>query len=301
MGRWWIAALAAVSMWGQAPKAKGPEVPRPDFADVVYGPHQRNRLDLWLAPGPGAKPLVVFIHGGGFVAGDKSQASAANIRRCLAAGVSFAAINYRYRTTAPIQTVLRDSARAIQFLRAHAEKYNLDKKRVASMGGSAGAGTSLWLAFHDDMANPADSDPVLRESTRISAAAATGTQATYDLLRWREVIGDAGMRFMNEADGPGFYGLKSMEELRSPAGAKIRADVDMLGLITKDDPPVYMVSARRQEKLENRGAALHSPLHAFAVKKRCDEAGVPAEVHVTEDTRGADAVGFLLRHLGAEK
>ena len=46
---------------------------------------------------------------------------------------------------------------------AHSPEFNLDKARVAAMGGSAGAGTSLWLAFHDDLADPASPDPVLRE------------------------------------------------------------------------------------------------------------------------------------------
>ena len=92
----------------------------------------------------------------------------------------------------------RDCARAIQFLRYHAKKFNLDKTRIASMGGSAGAGTSLWLAFHDDLADPANPDPVLRESSRITAAAATGTQATYDLLRWKEFLGEAAAQAGNK-------------------------------------------------------------------------------------------------------
>ena len=121
---------------------------------------------------------------------ETKQASAQNVRRALDSGVSYAAINYRFRTEAPIQTVLRDCARAIQFLRADAQPFYLDKQRVAAMGGSAGAGTSLWLAFHDDLADPSNPDPVLRESTRIKAAAATATRATYDILQWPALLGE---------------------------------------------------------------------------------------------------------------
>ena len=48
--------------------------------------------------------------------------------------------------------------------------------------------TTLWLAFHDDMADLSNEDPVSRESTRILAAGALSTQATYNLARWNEVF-----------------------------------------------------------------------------------------------------------------
>src|SRR6185436_1601381 len=135
----------------KAKRAAGPEI-KPDHADLSYGPHASNKLDLWLTKSDRPTPLVVFIHGGGFVGGDKSSASSAAIKQCLDAGVSFASINYRFRSEVPINTVLRDSARAIQFLRSKAKEYNIDPVRVGTFGGSAGAGTSLWLAFHNDLA-----------------------------------------------------------------------------------------------------------------------------------------------------
>ncbi len=225
-----------------ARRASSPAAVKPDYANLSYGPYQNNQLDLWLAKSTHPTPLVVFIHGGGFIGGDKSAASPTAIRRSLESGVSFAAINYRFRTEIPIQTVLRDCARAIQFLRWKSKEFNLDKSRVAAMGGSAGAGTSLWLAFHDDLADPENPDPVLRESTRLVAAGANATQATYDILRWKDILGPAALDYSSESDLPGFYGLKTIADLSGPAGTKIRADVDMLGLITKDDPPVFLVS-----------------------------------------------------------
>jgi acetyl esterase/lipase len=281
------------------------DVIKPDYADLAYGPHARNVLDLWLAKTDRPAPLLIFIHGGGFVSGDKGRASTTFIKRALAAGVSFAAINYRYRTTAPVQDVMHDCARAVQYLRSRAGEFRIDKTRVAAMGGSAGAGTSLWLAFHDDMADPKSADPVLRESTRLTAAAASATQATYDMLRWPEILGQsAALLGGGLAEAAAFYGVKP-EELESPKGKKIRADVDMLGMISKDDPPVYMVSSKRFEKIDSRGAVLHTPLHAWAVKKACDAAGVLAIVKVVDDSerRGADAdyLAFLLERLGAKE
>jgi acetyl esterase/lipase len=302
------AALLSASLAAQPPKqarkaTRASDVIKPDHADLAYGPFDRNKLDLWLAKTGRPAPLIVFIHGGGFVNGDKGQASPSTIRRCLDVGVSYAAVNYRFRTSVPIQTVLRDSARAIQYLRSRAEEFGIDKTRLAAMGGSAGAGTSLWLAFHDDLADPKNADPVLRESTRIAAAAATATQATYDVFRWPEFLGDAAAQYAKENESIAFYGFKSPEDSRTPAGLKIRADVDMLGLISKDDPPVYLISSKRHETLDNRGALLHSPLHALAVKKACDAAGVPAIVKISGDERGSggDPVKFLFDHLGIKE
>ncbi len=113
------------------------------------------------------------------------------VRQCLEAGVSFASINYRFREHAAIQEILRDAGRAIQFLRAHAKEYNIDPTRMAAFGSSAGAGTSLWLAFHDDLADPNATDPVLRESSRLTAAGSLEGQASYDLRDWKQIVGDS--------------------------------------------------------------------------------------------------------------
>jgi acetyl esterase/lipase len=50
-----------------------PPLPAPDHADIKYGPHERNVLDLWQAKTPGRHPLVIYYHGGGFRAGDKTD------------------------------------------------------------------------------------------------------------------------------------------------------------------------------------------------------------------------------------
>jgi acetyl esterase/lipase len=273
---------------------------KPDHADVSYGPHKNNRLDLWLAKSDRPAPLAVFIHGGGFVGGDKSNLNAAVVRQYLAAGVSVAAVNYRFRSEAPINVVLRDSARAIQFLRSKANDYHLDKTRVVAFGGSAGAGTALWLAFHDDLADPHNADLVLRESTRLVAAASTAGQATYDIVRWEEVLGKEAMRFYPRDGWPALYGLKTLTDLESAEGKRLRADVDMLGLITRDDPPVFLAASDRFTALDSRGATNHTPKHSEAIKKRCDEVGVPAVLKVGDASTGeASPVAFLLKHLGA--
>jgi hypothetical protein len=98
-----------------------------------------------------------------------------------------------------------------------------------------------------------------------------------------------------------------MEELRGPAGVKVRADVDMLGLITKDDPPVFLTAVTSHEKLQSLGDVYHTPQHSREIKKRCDEVGVPAVLKVVNDSPGqqsapdANPIDFLLSHLAARK
>lgn len=278
-------ALAATSTHPPSPSTHAddtgaarpsPNKPAPTHADVRYGPHDRNVLDLWLAKSDTPTPLLVYIHGGGFVNGSKAGASADMINACLAEGVSFMAINYRYRTTAPIQDILRDCARSLQFVRAHAKTYNLDPTRIASYGGSAGAGTSLWLAFHDDLADRNSPDPVLRESSRVVAAGAINTQATYNLLRWSEVLGKPLSAFERPGETASFYGAKTAADLETPTLRAVLHDTDMLAQITQDDPPVFLYTSHPDGAIASRGHLLHHPDHARAVKQRCDELGVTA-------------------------
>ena len=91
----------------------------------------------------------------------------ARVKPFLDQGVSYAAINYRLTGVAPLPAPVHDAARAIQFLRAQAEKWNINADRIALTGGSAGACTSMWILLHDDLADPQAKDPVLQQSARV--------------------------------------------------------------------------------------------------------------------------------------
>ncbi len=72
---------------------------KPTYENVRYGPHERNVLDFWQAKSDQPTPVLVSIHGGGFVAGNKSVPPQL-LKECLTSGISVAAINYRYSTQA---------------------------------------------------------------------------------------------------------------------------------------------------------------------------------------------------------
>jgi acetyl esterase len=173
-------------------EAKRP-VLKPTQVDIAYGTHARHKLDLWLVERDGPAPLLICIHGGGFRAGDKSQyhRQVNLIKRVHAAGISVAAINYRYTEGGKnsLPGAMHDAARAVQFLRHNARRFNLDKTRFAATGGSAGACILMWLGFHDDLADADSADPIARESTRLIALAPSGGQPTISLVTFREWFG----------------------------------------------------------------------------------------------------------------
>jgi acetyl esterase/lipase len=298
----------AAKLRGKAKKAPPTDsaLPAPDLRDVKYGPHERNVLDFWFAKNTNAAaPLIVFIHGGGFVGGDKSKKlSPAALREALEGGAAFMSINYRFREHAPTQDILRDAARAIQFVRANAARFHIDPKRIASFGSSAGAGTSLWLATHDDLADPKSADPVLRQSSRLSAAGSLNGQATYDMREWERVIFPFKPEWLKgEAEGPQFYHFKSDADYDTEQGKRIRADCNMLGLLTAADPPIYLSCSQPDGEPTNRGHLLHHPRHAQVIERRCKELGIPVTAVYAGDQQGwsktqSSVVEFLLRHLG---
>lgn len=181
-------------------KAKPPATIAPTVADYVYGhDSERQRLDFWRAESDAPTPVVLMIHGGGWVNGDKSGYNrAATLKPFLDEGISVAAINYRFIAQAmeqnvepPVKACLEDAARALQTIRSKAKEWNLDPNRIGATGGSAGACTSLWLAFHKDLADPGSDDPVARQSSRLTCAAVNGAQTSLDPKELREWIPNA--------------------------------------------------------------------------------------------------------------
>jgi hypothetical protein len=161
---------------------------------------------------------------------------------------------------------------------------------------------------HDDLADPKNADPVLRESSRIVAAGCINGQATYDLVEWQRVVGKFKPEWYNGPDEDVlFYHFKSREEFNLPAGQKILDDCSMLRQITRDDAPIFMTCSLPDTEPANRNHLLHHPRHMQVVEQRCAEAGV--EVHAVSTAgksreRGTgqqDLLGFLLQHLGAGK
>ncbi len=278
----------------------GQALPKPTHADVSYGHDESNVLDFWQAPAGAPNPLLVMIHGGGFRQGSKSQMSPALIQACHKAGISVAAIEYRFTQKAPYPAQMMDCARALQFIRSKAREWGIDPKRVAATGGSAGTGISLWLGFHKDLADPKSSDPVARESTRLTCIIPTQMQCTYDPRVIKAIVpGNAydvsAIKFL--------YGLPvtfnwDTDAISPELDAKIK-DAAPITYLTKDAPPVFAISDKASDVPGN----IHNANFARHLKKLMDGLGVECTIHLDSDFANNQAtmdgkIAFLKRHFG---
>src|SRR5262245_19887460 len=293
-----IMLLSAQPAFAQATaKQKGDAKSTPDMANVSYGPHERNVMDVWKAKSDQPTPLLVFSHGGGFRGGSKEALQPYLLNGCLANGISVVAINYRLSPEFHFPAHYMDSARAIQFARSKAKEWNLDPKRIAASGGSAGAGTSLWLGLHDDMAYPNNSDPLLRESTRLSCTVVFGAQSSYDPRLIKKLVGG---RAHEHVALPGFYGLKP-EEFETEKAYKLYEASSAINYLTRDDPPVYAFynEARKLPENPQPGQGIHSINFGTYMKERMDPLGIECVVR-HQDERvdlAKETMEFLRKHL----
>jgi hypothetical protein len=282
---------------------------RATFENEKYGSHPRNTFDIWLAKSETPTPLVIYIHGGGFISGDKSKYfDSEDLVRFLDAGVSVASINYRFMTEPPygIKASFNDSKRCLQYIRHNAKKYNIDKTRIACSGGSAGAGTALWLAFSDDMADLQNDDPVLRESTRLISAGAFATQSTYDIFQWEKIVGvpmsDTPEQLQAIATA---FGIRNIDGINLWAQHEIRNELDFLSKMDKNDPPIFVFNKHKNGIPTNEDELNHHPLHAKIIKEKAGEIGLEAIVYAPEigifDPSGKDLVEFFLENFFEKK
>ena len=292
---------------------KPPERPDPTYADVVYGvDSERQKFDFWKADSDKPTPVALLIHGGGWVNGDKNSYGNRPIKTLLDSGISVAAINYRFIAQAmeqkvepPVKACVHDAARALQTIRANASKWNIDPKRIGATGGSAGACTSLWLALHDDLADPKSSDPIARESSRLQFAAVTGAQTSLDALQLRNWISNS--IYGGHAFGFAAKGRSRAEEFelllknRESVMPWIR-EYSPIELISSDDPPLFLEYPGQKTEPVFGGKEpdpTHSAIYGIEFAKRCKEMKVDCIVSYPNHNHPEfdSSVDFLIRKL----
>ncbi len=158
----------------------------PTFVNVAYGKHERQVLDFWKAKSATPTPLMLFIHGGSWRRGDKSGA-VGRAKQYLDAGISVASINYRFvqqaaadKVEPPVKAPMDDAARCFSSFVPGRGNGTWTRSVSAPSGVPPCACSALWLALHEDMADPTSNDPIVRESTRLYCVALIGAQTSLD-------------------------------------------------------------------------------------------------------------------------
>lgn len=149
------------------------------YSNVAYASTSSSQvLDIWMPEGAtGPVPLVIFVHGGAFVAGDKSmEIEVGNVAAVLAAGYAAASLNYRLSVEARFPAAVQDVKAAVRFLRANASRYGLDPDRFAAWGESAGGYLVAMIGTTGDQATVLD-DPSLG-----NAGVSSGVHAIVDFF-----------------------------------------------------------------------------------------------------------------------
>lgn len=265
--------------------------------DIAYDNKQRTQFDIWLPDSNTPTGLVIYTHGGGFSSGDKDFVYSAqqggawdfpsDIRFLLQNNIAFATIRYTLLSTTGerdgIKKPMSDVKRALQYIRHNASDFNIDKNKIILAGNSAGGGTSLWIAFNNELADAQSSDPVLRESTRVKGVAAREPQSSYNIedrwvndvfidynLTWTEILANETGNISK------IYGVSSTAEYESTAIDTYRAEVDMLSLLTADDPAIWIDNTLRDvvHPYSAPEISSHHAFHARELKQRADAVGV---------------------------
>lgn len=136
----------------------------PDLMYQTIPGYRPMKLDLYTPATPGLKPLVIYVHGGGWTGGTQRLAGTFDswpdiLARLAARGYVVASVSYRLSGEARFPAAIQDVKASIRWLRANAAKYGIDPNRVLLWGGSAGgqlvalAGTSCGVATLSPLPN----------------------------------------------------------------------------------------------------------------------------------------------------
>lgn len=284
-----LSLCSALVLFGGNIFAAATDLPVPTLADVAYGKHPKQVMHFWQAKSDKPTPLVFFIHGGGWMGGNRSMVTRIfPMQEMLAAGISVVAIEYRFIPEAtadkeepPVKGPLTDAARALQFVRSKAAEWNIDKARIAATGGSAGACSSLWLAFRSDMADPKNADPVARESTRLWCAAVMNAQTTLDPRQMKEWTPNS--RYGGHAFGFKADPKKKLTEFQQFVAGRDKilpwvAEYSPYALATSDDPPVYLVYPTPPALGQKQEDPTHTANFGVKLQEKCKSIGIECEL-----------------------
>ncbi len=194
--------------------------------------NQSQMLDLYIPtkPAAGSQPLIVFIHGGAWLQGDKSEAK--DLAMLLAhAGFATASINYRLSQEAAYPAQIVDCKNAIRYLRAHAAEYGLDPNKIGVWGVSAGGHLAALLGTMSS----SDTPSFVPDSSAVQAVC--DWCGPTDLV---SVARQAGSRTKIDYETPSGPVAKLLGGLASDK-KDLAVQASPITYVSKGDPPIMIV------------------------------------------------------------
>ncbi len=213
---------------------------------------KKHLLDIYLPQNAGANtPLIVWVHGGAWMLNDKyadMNYMKNTVKGFIDSGYALASIDYRYSTQAVFPAQIQDCNRALEYLYQHAEKYKLDKNRVAVIGFSAGGHLASLMALSNN--NDVKEFYAGGIKTHFKIKCALDFYGPSDFV----VLAGSTDTSVNNARNPVSILLGALPLVR-PDLAKIASPVTY---IDKTDPPFLIVQGEKDQSVPNTQSILLS-------------------------------------------
>jgi acetyl esterase/lipase len=216
----------------------GQERPIQFEKDIVYGKAGGVELKLDLArpaSGKGPFPAVVWLHGGGWQAGSKSDNRVA-IRKLAEQGYVAASVEYRFAPRFPFPAQIEDAKCAVRYLRAHARELNLNPERIGACGESAGGQLALLLGLMDSKDGLEGTGGHPEQSSKVQAVVSFVSATDFRKLRKAPREAEEAVR--------GYYGGKGLDQVMTEflgtldPQAPVMRQVSPVTYVNTGDPPV---------------------------------------------------------------
>jgi acetyl esterase/lipase len=228
---------------------------------------KKHLLDIYIpSGGTEKKPLVIWVHGGGWQVNDKYADMSymrSTIRAIIEKGYAVASIDYRHSTTAIFPAQIQDCNQAVQFLYDNAAKYNLDKDMFVLMGFSAGGHLASLLA--------------LSANNKVNNFFVNGKAASFRIKGVLDFYGPSNFLL--------FYGTANPSTTGDPistllgASPLLRPDLSAIAspvtYVDENDPPFFIVHGEKDQDVP--------PAQSYLLKSWLDLKKVKNEITVVKD------------------